>query len=175
MNIKKIAIIGPESTGKSSLAEALGRELKTVWVPEYAREYLEDLDQPYTQQDLLNIAKGQLQAEDALLTKADRFLICDTDLYVIKVWAEHKYNTCDNWILQQIAQRHYDLHILNYIDTDWQYDPLREHPHPAERQYFYSIYQDIVLNSGQKWIDARGSLSQRVEHCLDIIATLNSK
>ena len=171
MNIQKIAVIGPESTGKSLLSEALAARLHTVWVPEYARTYLENLNRTYIQNDLLTIAKGQIQQEDALLPKANKYLICDTDLYVLKVWSEYKYNACHNWILQQIAQRTYDTYILTYIDTVWEHDPLREHPQPSERAYFYSIYQDIVLNSGVKWIDARGSMSERIDLCLKAIHT----
>lgn len=156
--MKKVVVIGPESTGKSMLSEQLAAHFNTAWVPEYARGYLDALGRPYKQEDLLRIAEGQLQSEDA---HQRELLICDTDLHVIKVWSEAKYGTCDTRILEMIAARKYDLYLLTYIDIPWQDDPLREHPHPAERSYFYEIYRDIVINSGTPWADIRGSYEER--------------
>lgn len=161
-NIRKIVVIGPESTGKSTLSEALAKHLQTVWVPEYARTYLENLGREYTEDDLLTIAKNQLAAEDAAMQKANGCIVCDTDLYVIKVWSEAKYGRCHPWILEQIAQRKYDLYLLTYIDIAWTDDPLREHPLPEERQYFYNIYHDIVIQSGVPWVDVRGTEQERL-------------
>lgn len=172
MSIKKIVVIGPESTGKSTLSDALANALGTVWVPEYAREYLLHLNRPYTKDDLLHIAKGQLQAEDELLQQAKGLLICDTDLYVIKVWSEAKYGLCDAWILEQLALRQYDLYILTDIDFEWQDDPLREHPLPHERKYFYDIYRDIVQNSGVPFVTVSGSPELRLETALEAVAKL---
>lgn len=76
--IKKIAITGPESTGKSLLAEQLARYYNTVYVPEYAREYIDNLNKPYNFDDILKIAKAQLKNEKLLETKANKILFCDT-------------------------------------------------------------------------------------------------
>lgn len=168
-DIKKIVVTGPESTGKSTLSAALAEELNTVWVPEYARGYLEKLGRDYNKQDLSTIAKGQLAAEDKLEHEANKFLICDTDLQVIKVWSNAKYGTCDKEILEGIATRPYDLYLLTYIDTTWEDDPLREHPAPEERLYFYNLYRDIVQNSGIPWVDIRGSHEERLKLSLDAI------
>lgn len=161
-SIKKIVVIGPESTGKSTLSETLANSLQTVWVPECARTYLENLGREYTEADLLEIAKGQLAAEDTAVQQANGCIVCDTDLYVIKVWSEAKYGRCHPWILEQIAQRKYDLYLLTYIDIAWTDDPLREHPLPEERQYFYNIYRDIVIQSGTQWVDVRGAEHERL-------------
>lgn len=169
MSIRKIVVIGPESTGKSSLSEALAGELKTAWVPEYAREYLEKLGRPYVQDDLLAIARGQVRTEDKLAGEANKLLVCDTDLNVIKVWSEHKYQSCHRYVLQEIARRKYDMYLLTNIDVPWTDDPLREHPAPAERAYFYNVYRDIVQNSGVPWLDVRGSFSERLSLCLNFI------
>ncbi|MCB9045124.1 MAG: ATP-binding protein [Chitinophagales bacterium] len=168
-NVKKIVVIGPESTGKSTLSAALAVELGTLWVPEYAREYLERLDRPYEQNDLIEIAKGQVKLEDELAAKVSGTLICDTDLNVIKVWSEAKYNACDRYITEQIAERKYDLYLLTYIDTEWEDDPLREHPAPEERTYFYNIYRDIVQNSNQPWVDIRGTHEERLKSAMDAV------
>lgn len=172
MSIKKIVVIGPESTGKSTLSHALAVQLHTVWVPEYAREYLEHLERPYEEPDLLHIAYGQLNAEDTLLQQANKFLVCDTDLQVVKVWSEAKYGRCDKKILEAIAARTYDMYLLTFTDVIWEDDPLREHSLPEERAYFYNIYRDIVQASGLPWADIRGSHEERVKLSLEAIGTL---
>lgn len=168
-NIKKIVVIGPESTGKSTLSAALAEELGTVWVPEYARKYLEHLGRPYKQQDLLEIAKGQLELEDKLVLKANNLLICDTDLHVIQVWSHARYNSSHRFITENIATRKYDMYLLTNIDTIWEDDPLREHPLPEERKYFYNIYKDIVQNSGLPWADISGTREERLKKALAAI------
>lgn len=173
--LKKIVVIGPESTGKSTLSEALAAALGALWVPEYAREYLEALSRPYTRDDLKMIAMGQLAAEDALAARATNYLVCDTDLYVIKVWSEHKYGHCDDAILQQIAHRRYDLYLLTDIDIPWQDDPLREHPAPGQRRYFYEIYHNIVEQSGVPFTIVHGSAEQRLQQALAAVKAMESR
>lgn len=164
-------MIGPESTGKSTLSEALAAALHTVWVPEYARGYLEALGRPYEEADLLEIAKGQLLLEDKLAVEANRYLICDTDLNVVKVWAEHKYERCHRWILEQIAARNYDHYLLTDIDIDWVDDPLRENP-GHWRSYFFNTYYDIVQQSGVPFTVVSGTPDMRLQKALAAIAKL---
>lgn len=169
---KKIVVIGPESTGKSTLAQMLAEHYNVDWVKEYARDYLAGLNRDYKKTDLLDIARGQILYEEEKKknnTATHPFLFCDTDLYVIKVWSEHKYNYCDNWILQQIARRAYDLYLLTYIDTPWEPDPQREHPDPKMRQYFYKIYKDIVIHSGIPWASVHGNPRQRLRRSIEAI------
>lgn len=171
LSIKKVVVIGPESTGKSTLSEALAKELNTVWVPEYARRYLEQLQRPYTEEDLLAIAKGQAAHEDKATGEAKKLLICDTDLHVVKVWSEHKYGNCHKWILEEIARRKYDLYLLTYIDVIWEDDPLREHGGLEMRHYFYEIYKDIVQQSGVNWTEIKGNEEERLQHALQTVHT----
>lgn len=166
-------IIGPESTGKSTLSEALSQALSTPWAPEYARAYLESLNRPYIEHDLLQIAMGQLASEDALAQQATNWLICDTDLQVIRVWSEHKYGRCHSWILEQVAARSYDAYILTDIDLPWQQDPLREHPQPAMRHYFFQLYRELVIDSGWPWVCVRGSENERLTSALNFINRLS--
>lgn len=167
--MKKIVVIGPESTGKSTLSEALAKELNTLWVPEYARTYLEQLDRPYEEGDMLPIAMGQLAQEDKAAAQANKLLICDTDLYVMKVWSEHSFSHCDRYIMEQIAARKYDLYLLTDIDFEWTPDPLREHPTPGMRYYFYHQYRDIVQNSGVPWQNISGTHETRLADALAAI------
>ena len=169
MDIKKIVVIGPESTGKSTLSEALATALHTVWVPEYAREYLEHLNRPYSETDLQAIARGQLLKEGEVAPLVNKVLICDTDLYVIKVWSEHKYGRCHASILEEIARRKYDLYLLTGIDMPWSPDPLREHAETEMRQYFYNIYRDIVANSGVPFAEINGNESERLQKAIEAI------
>ncbi len=170
---KRIVIIGPESTGKSTLAKQLAQHLSASSVPEYARAYLENLNRPYVQQDLLTIALGQIETEDTTaLLNPDKWLFCDTDLQVIKVWSESKYGTCDEKILQLIAERNYDFYILTDIDMPWQDDPLREHPEPEAREHFFNIYKDIVLHSGLPFVWVKGNELERLEMAVEALGTL---
>lgn len=137
--IRRIAITGPESTGKSQLAAELARYFNTVWVPEYAREYLEIYGSKYSLNDIEDIARGQLKAENVLLKKAREWLFCDTEFIVTKIWAEHAFNECPEWISQQIVSHRYDYYFLCNIDLPWEPDPLREHP--DMREYFFDLYR----------------------------------
>lgn len=170
--LKKIVVIGPESTGKSTLSQDVAAALNTLWVPEFARDYLENIGQNYVEDDLLNIAQGQLALEDDFAQKAATHLICDTDLYVIKVWSEARYGQCHRYILEEIARRPYHLYLLTYIDIVWEDDPLREHAHPNERSYFYHQYRDIVQQSGVPWVDVRGDRDHRLQTALQAIGTI---
>jgi NadR type nicotinamide-nucleotide adenylyltransferase len=167
--MKKVVVIGPESTGKSTLSEQLAAHYNTIWVPEYARQYIEELGRPYEQHDLLQIAEGQLELEDERAALADKLLICDTDLHVIKVWSEHKYNGCDPLIQAYVASRKYDLYLLTYIDIPWQEDPQREYPDPKMREYFYNVYRAIVADSGVPWVEIRGNAENRLQAAIHAI------
>jgi NadR type nicotinamide-nucleotide adenylyltransferase len=170
--LKKIVVIGPESTGKSTLSKALATYFSCPWVPEYAREYLEELNRPYNYQDLLKIAKGQLLLEDKLSDSAYNFLICDTDLHVIQVWSEHKYGKVDPWIKEQLKVRKYDAYLITNIDTPWEYDPQREHPQLEMRQFFMNWYRKIVQESGIPYLEISGTLEKRLEEGVRFIESL---
>src|ERR1700722_8395653 len=122
-NIIRIAIGGPECTGKSTLAEELAAHYKTCFVPEYAREYIRKLKRSYTIDDIVTISKGQMQLEDELEAKANKILVCDTNLVVTKIWAEFKYKQCPAWIKENLVKRKYDLHLLTDVDMPWVEDP----------------------------------------------------
>ena len=174
--MKRIVIIGPESTGKSTLATQLADNYKTVWCPEFAREYLLEHGRDYTFDDLLNIAYGQLELEDTMETMAGNGIyIIDTDMYVMKVWCEVVFNDCHTWILKQIAQRHYDLYLLCNTDLPWVQDGLREYPDEAIRQKLFKIYKDLLINSGVPWAVISGQESQRLQAAIAMIKQVCGK
>ena len=158
-NVKRVVIIGPECTGKSELSATLADVYDTVWVREFAREYLDRLGRPYGEHDLKIIARGQLAHEDSMAVKANKVLICDTDLYVIKVWSNFKYGYCDPEILDMIARRKYDLYLLTYIDIPWVSDPLREHP--DQRKELYSIYLREMQSQSVPFVEIKGDRDER--------------
>jgi NadR type nicotinamide-nucleotide adenylyltransferase len=170
MTIKKIAIVGPESTGKTYLAAQLATYYKCHWVPEYAREYLLRLNSPYTQNDVEQIAKGQIDYEDVMLGESKRILICDTNLIVIKVWMEFKYKSCPKWIDDEIAKRNYDLYILTAADIPYKDDPLREHP--LQREELFEKYVELLDALKINYVVASGNYQQRMKIATDAINSL---
>lgn len=170
MALKKIAIIGPESTGKSTLCEQLADHYKASWCPEFAREYLLKNGKTYSYDDLLIIAKEQLKAEDELSKKVDgSLLFVDTDMYVMKVWCEFVFNKCHRFILQQIVERKYDLYLLCNIDLPWVADELREYPDLETRKKLYSIYKDIMINQSVPWKEISGNNDERLQNAIKAV------
>lgn len=165
--IKKIVVIGPESTGKSTLCEQLAAHYKTDWVKEYAREYLLTNGTDYTFDDLLDIAKGQISLEEKVSAELSAMnhghAFIDTDMYVMKVWCEYVFGKCHNWILNQIVERKYDLYLLCNVDLPWVKDELREYPDLESRQELYHHYKDIMVNQKTPWVDISGNYEERLQ------------
>lgn len=164
--VKKIVIIGPESTGKSTLCKALAAHYHTLWCPEYAREYLLQNGTNYNEADLLNIAKGQLKLEELYTRKVEEennssLLFIDTDMYVMKVWSEYVFGTCDFFILESIIRRKYDGYLLCNTDLPWVKDALREYPNEKPRQELLAIYKDLLINQTVPWALISGTDAER--------------
>lgn len=174
--MKKIVVIGPESTGKSTLCQQLADYYQTEWCPEFAREFLLQHGKNYTFDDLLKIAHGQLELEDSLITEARNGLFfIDTDMYVMKVWCEVAFEQCHTWILKQIAQRKYDMYLLCNVDLPWQADELREYPDLDFRKKLFTIYKDIAVNSNAPWVEISGTDMQRLQMAIGFIDTVLKK
>ena len=172
---KRILILGPESTGKSTLAAALAAYFQEPWVPEVAREYLEKLDRPYAYEDLLQIGKQQMQLEDELARGAKNYLFCDTDLRVIQVWSQHRYGKVDPWVLEEMERRTYDLILLCATDLPWQADPLREHPDLEIREQLFEIYKQLSHASGFPWVLISGDTPQRLSTGIQAVESLKKE
>lgn len=193
--IKKFVVIGPESTGKSTLCSQLAEHYHTIWVPEYAREYLEKNGTDYTYDDLLTIAKGQIELEESvsyqlsaisieptasfdsirmtndsqLTAHSSQLLFIDTDMYVMKVWCENVFNKCHNWILNRVAERNYDGYLLCNADLPWVKDNLREYPDAETRNKLVHFYKDILVNQSVPWVNIRGNYEERFEKAVNFI------
>ncbi len=181
--LKKIVIIGAESTGKSTLCQNLAKHYKTEWVREYAREYLLKNGTDYTFENLLDVAKGQLTGEQLAVDswqlanhQSSTFnfqpLFIDTDMYVMKVWCEFVFGKCHHWILNRIVERKYDLYLLCNIDAPWVKDELREYPDLATREKLYHHYKDLMVNQNVPWVDINGSYEERLQKAVTAIDTI---
>jgi len=169
-SIKKIVVIGPESTGKSKLCGYLANYYNTLWCPEFARAYLLANGTTYTINDLVTIAKGQLaEVQKHLEAMEERRtpssiptpLIFDTDMYVMKVWSEYVFGNCPSFILEEINKQEYDLYLLCKPDIPWVKDALREYPNEKPRQELFQIYKDILINQQTPWIEISGGFELR--------------
>lgn len=169
-SIKKIVIIGPESTGKSFLCKALADHYRTIWVKEFAREYLEKNGKDYTFESLYKITVGQLLEEANAVNELDKQkienfvtpLFIDTDLYVIKIWSEFVFNKCDNRILTEITKQHYDLYLLCDVDLPWVKDNLREYPDVKVRQKLFYYYKEEMTAQKTPWKIISGNYEERL-------------
>jgi NadR type nicotinamide-nucleotide adenylyltransferase len=167
---KRIAIVGPECTGKTSLAKSLASHYHTRWVPEYAREYIDGLERQYTYDDLRIIADHQVQLEDKYANNTDRILICDTTLVVIKIWSEFKFGKCDDSVLREMNRRKYDLTLLTYVDVPWENDPQREHP--EKRNQLFDIYLKELMQQRVDFVQIDGDMDIRLKLAIDSIDNL---
>ncbi len=165
----KIAITGPESTGKTTLTRQLAAHYDTLWVPEYARFYLLQLDRPYTPEDVIEIAKGQVHWENELVKLTNRLLFCDTDLIVIKIWLKFKYNIENEWVEAKLKSQLYDLHLLCDIDLPWQDDPLRENPNLEDRKTLYDLYKNELQKLKVPFYEIKGTEAERKQQAVAII------
>jgi NadR type nicotinamide-nucleotide adenylyltransferase len=164
LKLKRIAITGPESTGKSELAYHLSIYYRTIYVPEIAREYLETLGRTYVFEDIVRIAKKQLETENALVENAKDILFCDTDMLVTKIWSLYKYSKCDPWIEEKVKSHCYDLYLLCNIDLPWVEDPLREHP--DKRSELFGIYEDELRQLKANFAVISGTGLARTENAI---------
>jgi len=178
--VKKIVILGPESTGKSTLCKQLAAHYKTIWVEEYARAYLLKNGTKYTFENLLDIAKGQIAEEESgirnweaqnnkLQTINHKPVFIDTDMHVMKVWCEFVFEKCHHWILNRIAERKYDLYLLCNIDLPWVKDELREYPDLVSRQKLYHHYKELLINQHVPWVEISGNYEERLKKAIEAV------
>lgn len=166
-SLKKIAIVGPESTGKTTLTTELAGRFGGIAVPEMARFYLEERGGVYSENDLLEISRLQVLAEDAAADTATGLLICDTSLLVIRIWSEVRFGRCDTQIAIEDEKRHYDLILLTSPDLPWEPDPLREHPEGRER--LFQLYYRKLLRKSNPFTVIHGSGEERTQKAADRI------
>ncbi|GAB4310925.1 MAG: hypothetical protein Kow00127_00720 [Bacteroidales bacterium] len=165
--IHRIAITGPESTGKTWLAEQLARHYNTRWIAEYSREFLMKSQGKYSYDDILIIAREQDRRNRTTPEGSQKFIFCDTELLVTYVWCQYKYGKCHPWITEQLPHQPFSLYLLPDTELPWSYDPLRENPH--EREELLSIYRNELDRLNLPWEWVRGEGQQRLQSAVAAI------
>lgn len=170
----KIAVVGPESTGKSTVAQNLATHYKTLWVPEYSRFYCEGLTQDCTLQDELNMFYGQIALEKAVesITTKD-LLICDTTFLTVKIWSDEMFKQTPQPVLDKLKSHRYDFYVLLKNDLPWQDDPLRNFK--GKGDYFMEIWRKELKALNACYTEI-GGLKERTANAIKAVDSfLNSK
>ena len=172
INLIKIVLFGPESTGKTTLSIQLAKHYNTVWVQEYARPYLQKERNQERRtceaKDILPIAFGQMALENRLAKRADKVLICDTDLLETKVYSEEYYGGYVDPLLEKGARESsYDLYFLTYIDTPWEADDLRDRP--DQREEMFLAFKKALEDNHRPYILLKGNKDERFDTATEAI------
>jgi nicotinamide riboside kinase len=165
----KIAVVGAESSGKSTLCEMLSQQVNGTLVSEFAREYLSATGGHYNESDLEHIANQQVLRE-INASKSSQFIICDSDVHNIRIWSEIKFGRCSLAILNHCASSTYDLAILTTPDLPWEKDVLREYPNIRDRQFLHKHYQADLVSREAAFTTVNGSTFQRRRQALSFIS-----
>ena len=164
---RRIAITGPESTGKTSLVIQLAELYDTQYVPEYARQYLDKNGLQYTYEDVLKMAKGQIELEQQALTKANDLLFVDTEMIAYKVWLEFYQWEVPDWLLDHIRMKPYDLYLLTDIDLPWVADGQRANPN--DRELVFHRFREELENIGADYGIISGQGPERIDNAISTI------
>ena len=165
--MRRVAITGPESSGKTTLAGELSVVLNAKLVGEFARDFLEERNGIYRESDLLTMARGQY---DSILEVNEDLIVVDTDFIVYSVWANYKYSKLDPEIRTLIQDCLFDLHILCKPDIPWQPDPLRENP--KNRDDLFELYIEALNEYGKNFIVVEGNREERLNKAIEAIELL---
>ncbi len=169
MGIIRIAVTGPECSGKSELTERLSQYFDVPKTEEYAREYLCARGGTYAEKDLTEICKGQLAAEDAAVSRAERMAIFDTDMTVLKIWSMFRFGSVPHFIGQADLQRVYHLKLLCRPDLPWEPDPLRESPDPRERDLLFGIFKRHLEAGSVPFEIVEGTGEERFRKAISLV------
>lgn len=160
----KIAITGPESTGKTTLAKDLAKEFNTIWIPEFAREYLLQRNGKYHLEDIEIIAKEQEKTWKKAQNSDLAFF--DTEFTVFKIWSEIKFGKVSPYIIESLANQDFDHYfICDPKGVEWEEDPLREHP--ERREEFFHLYLRVMNSNKRSYTVLSGTWEERLEIATD--------
>ena len=177
-NCLKVVLYGPESSGKTTLSRELAKYYNTIWIEEFAREYLQEKwnkeNKTCELKDMLPIAIGQIKLENEFSKKANKILFCDTDLLETKVYSETYYNGfCDPVLEKYALENKYDLYILTDIDIPWIKDDLRDRPNNREEMFL--AFKDALIKYNRPYILVSGNLNKRMQIAIFEINKLLSR
>jgi len=158
--IKRVVICGPESTGKSTMTRNLAAHFKTNFVDEFARDFLQNKwnnkQEVCSKEDLLEIAKGQIELENLKIKKSSKLIFCDTNILTTIAWSKTHFNEfCDPWIQRKAKTLKYDYYLILNTDIPWVRDDLRDRPKDREKMFlahkkeldYASVDYDIINGS----------------------------
>jgi NadR type nicotinamide-nucleotide adenylyltransferase len=163
----KIAVVGPESTGKSTISQQLALHYDTVWVPEYARGYCEKLVAECNWEDEINMFRGQLELEKQMASQANGILICDTTFITVKIWSDHMFGRTPQEVLDKLPLHKYDFYLLMDIDLPWEEDPLRDFPHM--REHFMEVWHKELKALNATYCLISGSGEGRLQNAIEAV------
>ena len=169
-------VIGPESTGKSTLCLDLSTSFQITSVPEYSRVYLESNGAEYTYQDVLNMIYGQLESERTFVeeNEGSPFIILDTNYLTFKVWIQEKYKREEPLIEELLKIDDYTHYLLCDVDIPWMHDSLREHPNAQDRKRLFGAYKSILMVNDLPFSVVKGNRQERLEIAKNIVNKLTS-
>jgi HTH-type transcriptional repressor of NAD biosynthesis genes len=168
--VKRVSIVGPESTGKTTLAQRLADRFDTVWVPEWARTLLERRGGSLDGLDWTEVVRGQIASEEALARDANRVLICDTDPIVTPLWAETLLGSCPHELRAAGLGRNYDLTLLCDADVPWVADPVRYQPGCGAT--FFARCEQALRDTGRASVVLRGGWEERESVAAGVVEQL---
>lgn len=180
--VQKIILFGPESTGKSTLAQQLATYYSTVWCPEFVRIYLQtkhqiSIRQPHepisVYQDIEPMAIGQMGLEDNFFAQANNFLFCDTNLLTNLIYSHYYFGKSPSWLSETISLRTYNLYLLLDIDVAWQSDVLRDRP--DSRAELYAIFKETLIERKQNFVEISGLGNDRLQNAIYAIEQFSER
>jgi nicotinamide riboside kinase len=157
----RVAFTGPECSGKTELSKWVSKSFSLPYVPEYARSYLEEINHPYTAEDLMQIAKGQLTSWDT------EDFVADTEMLVILIWFEEKFGEAPKELIEFVKDTHFDHYFLCKPDIPWVYDRLRENPHDRDR--LFDIYKKYLEAFELPYTVIEGDFESREKRVAEVI------
>ena len=167
----RVCLIGPECTGKTTLAGQLAEHFGVPWVPEFAREYAEREGRLLTAADVEPIARGQMALDDA--APDDELVILDTDLISTVVYATHYYDYCPEWIAAEARARRADLYLLTDVDVPWTIDDVRDSAAP--REILHRKFATALANYGANFVAIRGDWKTRLRIAITQLNSLRDR
>ncbi len=172
----RIAVYGPESTGKTRLAGKLAAHFAAPLVAEYARERW-DQQGALGLEDMLPVAKEQWRREDAAAAAGGRLIICDTDALTTMLWSDLLYGTTPDELRRGAEKRckNYALYLLLDIDVPFAPDPQRCFPDPADREKCRRVWRGALERRHLPFADIRGDWAAREVAAIDAVQQLLGK
>ncbi len=167
----RIVVTGSECTGKTTLARALAKHYETVWVPEYARQFVAKTGTVPKFRDVESIARGQLELEDSLAAEANQLLVLDTDLLSTIVYSRHYFGDCPQFIEVALHERAGDLYLLADIDLPWVAEG-QQRDRGDRREEMQELFRQALRDRGLSFVDIRGSCARRLELAIAAIDPL---